>query len=64
MKQSKINKMNRKDFLKSGLILGGATLLPTNSVFSQSLIENKTDLLVDKDGNFLTSSVVHLDNGK
>lgn len=56
--------MNRKDFLKSGLILGGATLLPTNSVFSQSLIENKTDLLVDKDGNFLTSSVVHLDNGK
>lgn len=52
MKQSKINKMNRKDFLKSGLILGGATLLPTNSVFSQSLIENKTDLLVDKDGNF------------
>jgi len=51
--------MNRKDFLKSGLILGGATLLPTNSVFSQSLIENKTDLLVDKDGNFFQQPLLY-----
>ena len=54
--------INRKDFLKSGLILGGATLLPTNSVFSQSLIENKTDLLVDKDGNFFQQPLLYTES--
>lgn len=44
--------MNRKDFLKTSTILGGATLLPTNSVFSQNLAENGIDKLVDADGNF------------
>ena len=44
--------MNRNEFLKSSLILGGATILPTNSVFSQNLAENKIDQLVDKDCNF------------
>lgn len=44
--------MNRNEFLKSSLILGGATILPTNSVFSQNLAENKIDQLVDRDGNF------------
>ncbi len=41
--------MNRNEFMKSGLIMGGATLLPTSSVFSQNLAENK----VDQDGNFI-----------
>jgi Fe-Mn family superoxide dismutase len=44
--------MNRKDFLKTSAILGGATLLPNNSVFSQNLAENGIDKLVDADGNF------------
>lgn len=44
--------MNRKDFFKTSTILGAATLLPTNSVFSQNLAENGMDKLVDADGNF------------
>lgn len=44
--------MNRKDFFKTSAILGGATLLPNNSVFSQNLAENGIDKLVDADGNF------------
>lgn len=44
--------MNRKDFFKTSAILGGATLLPNNSVFAQNLAENGMDKLVDADGNF------------
>lgn len=44
--------MNRKDFFKTSAILGGATLLPNNSVFSQNLAENGMDKLVDANGNF------------
>src|SRR5882724_9331717 len=44
--------MNRKSFLQSSLILGGSSLLPVNSVFSQGLIESGMDKLTDKDGNF------------
>ncbi len=44
--------MNRKIFLKSSAILGAASLLPTSSVFSQSLDATGMDSLVDKDGNF------------
>jgi len=44
--------MNRKSFLQSSLILGGSSLLPVDSVFSQGLIESGMDKLTDKDGNF------------
>ncbi len=44
--------MNRNDFLKSSLILGGATLLLAESIFSQNIADNKIDQLVDQDGNF------------
>ncbi len=44
--------MNRKSFLQNSLVLGGASLLPVNSIFSQSLKENGMDKLTDKDGNF------------
>jgi superoxide dismutase, Fe-Mn family len=44
--------MNRKDFLKTSTILGGATLLPNNSIFAQNIAENGMDRLVDADGNF------------
>jgi Fe-Mn family superoxide dismutase len=43
--------MNRQDFLKNSLLFGGLSLLPT-SAFSQNIIENGIDKLVDKDGNF------------
>jgi Fe-Mn family superoxide dismutase len=44
--------MKRNEFLKSGLILGGASLLPSNNVFSQSLNETGMDKLTDAEGNF------------
>ncbi len=44
--------MNRNDFMKTTAILGGASLLPSNSVFSQSLQQGGFDKLTDKDGNF------------
>ena len=44
--------MNRKDFLKTSVILSGTSLLPPNSAFSQSLQQSGLDKLTDKDGNF------------
>jgi Fe-Mn family superoxide dismutase len=44
--------MKRDEFLKSSLILGGASLLPSGSVFSQSLKESGMDRLTDAEGNF------------
>jgi len=45
--------MKRNEFLKSSLILGGVSLLPTNSVFSQSLKETGMDKLTDANGSFV-----------
>ena len=45
--------MDRKDFLKNSAILGGATILPINSVFSQSVNEGGIDKLIDGNGNFI-----------
>ena len=44
--------MNRKDFMKTSVILSGASLLPSNNAFSQSLQQSGLDRLTDKDGNF------------
>ncbi len=44
--------MKRKDFLKTTSILGAASLLPTNSVFAQNVLQNGIDKLTDADGNF------------
>jgi Fe-Mn family superoxide dismutase len=44
--------MRRKEFLKTSAILGGATLLPTESVFAQGIDQSAMDTLVDKEGNF------------
>ena len=44
--------MDRKTFLQNSVIMSGATLLPINNVFSQSLKESGFDKLTDKDGNF------------
>jgi len=44
--------MDRKTFLQNSAIMGGASLLPVNNVFSQSLKESGLDKLTDKDGNF------------
>ena len=44
--------MNRKQFIQSSLIMGGATLLPSNSVFAASVQDSSIDKLVDQDSNF------------
>lgn len=45
--------MNRKQFLSNATILGGATILPVNNVFSHNIKENGIDKLVDAEGNFV-----------
>jgi superoxide dismutase, Fe-Mn family len=54
--------MDRKTFFKSGLIAGGATLVQSTSAFSQSLVVNNIDKLVDKDGNFVHQSLPYSNN--
>ena len=49
--------MNRKDFLRNSAILGGASILPINNVFSQNVTENGMDKLVDSNGNFIQKSL-------
>jgi superoxide dismutase, Fe-Mn family len=44
--------MKRNEFLKTSTILGSASLLPANNVFSQSLKETGMDKLTDTNGNF------------
>jgi Fe-Mn family superoxide dismutase len=53
--------MKRSEFLKSGLLLGGATLLPS-SVFSQNILENGIDKLVDANGNFIQLTLPYKEN--
>ena len=45
--------MNRIDFLKSGTLLGAATLLSTTNAFAQNLTNNDIDKLVDANGNYI-----------
>jgi Fe-Mn family superoxide dismutase len=54
--------MNRKDFLATSTILGGASLLPANNVFSQSLQQTGLDRLTDKDGNFALQPLPYNEN--
>ncbi|WP_113663401.1 superoxide dismutase [Pedobacter nanyangensis] len=54
--------MKRNEFLKTSAILGGASLLPVNSVFSNSLNENGMDKLVDANGNFIHLSLPYQQN--
>ena len=45
--------MNRKEFLQNSLIIGSASILPANSVFTNNILENGIDKLTDKNGNFI-----------
>lgn len=54
--------MNRKNFIKSSMILGGTTLLATNNAFSQNLSETGMDKLVDKNGNFALQPLPYNEN--
>jgi len=54
--------MERKEFLRNSLILGGATILPSNSLFAASVTEGGIDKLVDKDGNFIQQTLPYSEN--
>lgn len=54
--------MNRNEFLKSSAMLSGATLLPSNNVFSHSLQQTGLDRLTDKDGNFALQPLPYNEN--
>jgi Fe-Mn family superoxide dismutase len=45
--------MDRKDFIRNAAIIGGAALLPANSVLAQNVNENGIDKLVDATGKFI-----------
>jgi len=45
--------MDRKQFFQNSLIVGGATILPSNSLFAASVNEGGIDKLADMDGNFV-----------
>jgi Fe-Mn family superoxide dismutase len=54
--------MNRKIFLQNATIIGGATILPTASVFSQNVQDNGIDRLTDASGNFILQPLPYNDN--
>ena len=54
--------MNRKDFLQNSLILGGATILPNNSIFAASFTEGGIDKLTDANGNFALLPLPYAEN--
>lgn len=54
--------MKRNEFLKNSAILTGASLLPSNNVFSQSLQQTGMDKLTDKDGNFALLPLPYSEN--
>jgi superoxide dismutase, Fe-Mn family len=45
--------MHRKDFIHQGIILCSLPLVPGNSAFVSTLLDNQIDKLVDKEGNFI-----------
>ena len=54
--------MNRKEFLKNSLIIGGATILPANSILAESVNENGIDKLTDEKGNFIQQTLPYAEN--
>lgn len=54
--------MERNEFLRTTLIMGGASILPTNNVFSQSLQQTAMDRLTDKDGKFALQPLPYNEN--
>ena len=54
--------MNRKDFLKKSITVGGFSLLADSVAFGQNLTSNTIDRLVDKEGNFIQPSLPYSKN--
>ena len=54
--------MNRKQFLQNSLIIGGASILPANSLLAASVTEGGIEKLIDKDGNFMQQTLPYAEN--
>jgi superoxide dismutase, Fe-Mn family len=54
--------MTRKEFFQNSLILGGATILPTNGVLAANNAQNGLDKLVDAQGNFVLQPLPYKEN--
>lgn len=54
--------MNRKEFLQNSLIIGGASILPTNSVLAANTELNGLDKLTDAQGNFALQVLPYKEN--
>ena len=54
--------MERKEFLRNSLIIGGATILPSTSLFANSIVEAGIDKLVDENGNFIQQTLPYAEN--
>lgn len=54
--------MNRKEFMKASAIIGGASILPSGNIFTDSLQQTGMDNLVDKDGNFALQPLPYNEN--
>jgi Fe-Mn family superoxide dismutase len=54
--------MNRKQFIKNSLIIGGTTMLPENSFLAASVSEGGMDKLTDGNGNFIQQTLPYSEN--
>jgi len=54
--------MNRMEFIQNNLILGGATILPSNSPFTAAINEGGLDKLTDTDGKFIQPTLPYAEN--
>ena len=54
--------MKRADFLKSGVLVGAASIIGTTKAFAQNLINNNIDKLVDANGNYIQQALPYTEN--
>ncbi len=54
--------MNRAAFLKSGTLIGAASLISTSNAFAQNLTNNNIDKLVDANGNYVQQALPYSEN--
>lgn len=56
--------MNRTDFLKNSAIIGGASILPAESLLAQNVQNNGIDKLTDASGQFVLQPLPYMELDK
>lgn len=54
--------MNRKNFLRSGTLLGAASIAGSSNAFAGNLVNNNIDKLVDAGGNYILQPLPYNEN--